>query len=78
MSPKHATKGSYRPKEGRTFTKQVKVRLHDAEYEHLADLAADKNVTPTEWARKALRGVLRQDRDMREAILGNHWTDHLP
>jgi hypothetical protein len=55
MSPRHATRTSYRPKEGRRFTSAIKVSLHVGEMERVAIAAAEDNVTPAEWVRNAVR-----------------------
>lgn len=55
MSPRHATKTSFRPKEGQRFARAVKVSLHDTEMERLRDEAREDGVTPSEWARQTIR-----------------------
>lgn len=56
MSPKgRANQTSWKPKEGKRFSRQIKVSLHDSEMRRIAWLAAANDETPAEWAREAVR-----------------------
>lgn len=58
MSPRHATRTSYRPKEATAFGWTVKVSLHDSEGAEAKRRAKAEGVTPSEWARSVLRREL--------------------
>ena len=55
MSPRHATRTSFVPKERKKFTAAIKVSLHAEEKEAVDLLAAESRLTPSEWARQAVR-----------------------
>jgi creatinine amidohydrolase/Fe(II)-dependent formamide hydrolase-like protein len=60
MSPRHATRTSFAPKEREKFTTAIKISLHAGEKETVSLLAAESSMTPSEWARQAVREKMEE------------------
>lgn len=58
MSPRRATAGSYKPKEGRAFGAAIKISLHREERDAVARLAEALGTTPSELVRDVVRAEL--------------------
>jgi len=58
MSPRHATKTSFKPKEGKRFSRRMKISLHDGEHAQIEREAERVGLTPAEWVRDVVRDRL--------------------
>ena len=69
--PSRATgrpKGGSRPHGPEPLTEQVRLRLTAAQHARVVELAAAAQVTPAEWARRAVEEAITRADDAREVV----------